>query len=154
MPNVASLLKQEITRLARKEVRAAVDPLKKQGAALRHEVAALKREQASLKRQVAILSKASKASFEREDEGSSPGRERISAKGIRSMRSKLGLSAADLGTLVGASAQSVYAWEKGVAPRGAPRAKLIALRGKGKKEVKLLLAEVAPAARRAPAETR
>ena len=33
MPNIASLLKDEITRLARKEIRAATEPMRKQLAA-------------------------------------------------------------------------------------------------------------------------
>jgi transcriptional regulator with XRE-family HTH domain len=53
-----------------------------------------------------------------------------------SNRKRLGLSAADFGLLVGASGQSVYAWEQGKArPRGKNLAAIAALRGVGKREV-------------------
>src|SRR5687768_16306061 len=60
VPNIAALLKQEITRLSRKELRAAITPLKKQIASLRHEVATLKKERAELHRTVSGLAKASR----------------------------------------------------------------------------------------------
>ena len=43
MPNLNAVLKSEITRLARKEIRSSVDPLRKSNLALRREVAELKR---------------------------------------------------------------------------------------------------------------
>jgi DNA-binding transcriptional regulator YiaG len=55
---------------------------------------------------------------------------------MASNRKRLGLSAADFGLLVGASGQSVYAWEQGKArPRGKNLAAIAALRGVGKREV-------------------
>lgn len=149
MPNIAALLKQEITRLSRKEVRAAVEPLKKQIATLRHDAAALKRANADLQRAVASLAKARNAEAPAATSagGTSTGRMRITAKGIQALRSKLGLSADKLALLVGASGQSVYAWESGVQPRKAQAAKLIELRGLGKKEVASMLDKLAPPAK-------
>ena len=43
MPNIASVLKEEVVRLARKELKAATEGLKKAVAAHRSEIAALKR---------------------------------------------------------------------------------------------------------------
>ena len=61
---------------------------------------------------------------------------RFRASGMASNRKRLGLSAADFGLLVGASGQSVYAWEQGKArPRGKNLAAIAALRGVGKREV-------------------
>ncbi len=61
---------------------------------------------------------------------------RFRASGMASNRKRLGLSAADFGLLVGASGQSVYAWEQGKArPRGKSLAAIAALRGIGKREV-------------------
>ena len=48
MPNIANIFKAEITRVARKEVRAEVDSLRKALAAQRSAIAALKREIADL----------------------------------------------------------------------------------------------------------
>ena len=48
---------------------------------------------------------------------------------------RLGLSAADYGSLVGVSAQSIYNWEQGHAsPRPAQLKVIAALRGVGKRE--------------------
>ena len=55
--------------------------------------------------------------------GEATGSTRFSAKGLKSLRAKLGLSAADFGQLVGASAQSIYKWESGNAvPRASQQA--------------------------------
>jgi DNA-binding transcriptional regulator YiaG len=56
-------------------------------------------------------------------------------------RKRLGLSAADFGLLVGATGQSIYAWETGKAkPRPKALAAIAALRGIGKREVDARLA--------------
>ena len=55
MSNIGTVLKEEISRLARKEVRSQVDPTKKTTTTHRHEIAALKRQVASLERQVTLL---------------------------------------------------------------------------------------------------
>lgn len=131
MANFSTLLKGEITRLARKEVKAYVEPLRKANALQRQQLIALKRE-------VADLRKASRTSRIRTTdvvETTSSTASRFSAKGLKSTRAKLGLSASDFGKLIGASGQSVYNWEAGKAvPRAAQREKLTALRGLGKRE--------------------
>lgn len=140
MPNIAVLLKQEISRLSRKEVRAAVDPLKKLVTSLRHDVAALKRECVQLQRDLAAVRKESRAPAIETGTSELPGpRSRITAAGIRTLRKRLGLSAEQFGQLVDASGQSVYKWERGVTPRRAQLAKLIPLRNAGKKEAVAML---------------
>ncbi|MFO1303594.1 MAG: helix-turn-helix transcriptional regulator [Burkholderiales bacterium] len=60
---------------------------------------------------------------------------RFVAKGLRSHRARLGLSAGEFGKLVGASANSVYAWESGkTAPRREQVARIAAVRLMGKRE--------------------
>lgn len=133
MPNLSSVLKSEITRLARKEIKGAIDPLRKANAGYRREIAELKRQVASLQRDLKASSKASKIRVERVEE--STGNTRFVPKGLKSLRARLGLSASDFGLLVGASGQSVYNWEAGkTAPRGAQQAALAAVRGLGKRE--------------------
>ena len=62
---------------------------------------------------------------------------------MASNRKRLGLSAADYGLLVGATGQSVYAWESGkTKPRAKNLAAIAALRGAGKREVDARLAEL------------
>lgn len=131
MANLASALKDEITRLARKEIRAQVEPLRKTSASQRRDIAELKRQIADLSRQVKAAGKAPKAV----SEATTAGNTRFSSKGLRTMRKRLGLSAAEFGLLAGASAQSIYNWETDKAlPREAQRAALVSLRTLGKKE--------------------
>lgn len=141
MASIAVALKSEIQRLARKEIRAQCDPLRKTASHQRREIASLKREIRSLqselkKRQAGKTPDRAPATAEARSESVS----RITAKGIKALRARLGLSVADLGQIVGASSQSVYNWESGtVKPRGGKVVALAALRAKGKREVAAML---------------
>jgi DNA-binding transcriptional regulator YiaG len=136
MANLASALKDEITRLARKEIRTQVDPLRKASANHRREIAELKRQIADLSRQVKAASKAPKAA----PEAPPTGKTRFSSKGLKTLRKRLGLSAEEFGLLAGASSQSIYNWEADkTLPREAQRATLVSLRGLGKKEARARL---------------
>ncbi len=133
MPNLSSVLKTEITRLARKEIKGAVDPLRKASAGYRRELAELKRQVAALQRDLKAATRTQKAASRAED--AAPQKTRFVPKGLKSLRARLGLSAADFGLLVGASSQSVYNWEAGKAvPRENQQAALAAVRGIGKRE--------------------
>jgi DNA-binding transcriptional regulator YiaG len=139
VPNLAALLKVEIVRLAKKEVRVAVGPLKKLVSSLRNEVQAMKRERSSLQKEVARLSRGNPRPTVAEGSETVSSRARLTQAGIKTLRKRLGLSAAQLGLLVDASGQSVYKWEDGVHPRKPQMKKLIELRGVGKKQVKAML---------------
>jgi|SRR5689334_106720 DNA-binding transcriptional regulator YiaG len=148
MPNIATFLKAEITRLARKEIRGEIGTLRKSSAAHRRDIAALKREITNLQRQNKQLSRrASSAPEAAADAGEGEVRNRFSAKGFKSLRARLGLSADQLATLLGASMQSVYNWEHGkTVPRANQVAAIAALRTIGKKEAMRRLEEAqAPA---------
>lgn len=148
MPNIATVLKQEITRLARKEIKRQTDALRKSVSALRSEVAALKRE---LKAQGAAFRQAQRTGNAVKDqlvavEGGQDAR--FSAKGLVSLRRRLGLSASDLGRLIGASGQSVYGWEAGTTrPRVRQIAAIAAIRTLGKREARQRLAAMTEPAR-------
>ncbi|MEW5881789.1 MAG: helix-turn-helix domain-containing protein [Pseudomonadota bacterium] len=147
MPNVAALLKQEITRLARKEVRGATDVLKKASAQHRRAIAALRRQIAQLQRQLATLARRLERGAGAAPSAPEGPKVRFVARGLRSHRARLGLSAAEYGKLVGVSAQSIYNWEQGAArPRAAQLAALVALRGIGKREAQARLQQLADAA--------
>jgi len=141
MPNIASVLKAEIVRLARKELRSEVDSIRKALAAARAEGAALKRRVSELERSLRQPARIAHArppspSPSPVEEADGADKFRFRASGMASNRKRLGLSAADFGLLVGASGQSVYAWEQGKArPRGKNLAAIAALRGVGKREV-------------------
>lgn len=133
MPNLSSVLKSEITRLARKEIRSAVDPLRKSNAGYRREIAEMKRQIASLQRDLKAASRPQRAAVQAQEAPKAG--TRFVPKGLKSLRARLGLSAADFGRLVGASGQSVYNWEAGkTVPRPSQRAALAAVRGLGKRE--------------------
>lgn len=141
MANLNSILKAEMSRLARKEIRAVMDPLRTASAAHRKEIAELKRQVASLQRELKGLSRPSRMSPATGE--ASTGSTRFSAKGLKSMRARLGISAAEFGLLIGASGQSVYNWETGKAvPRAAQQAGLAGLRGVGKREAAKRLASL------------
>lgn len=141
MPNIASVLKVEIVRLARKELRSEVDSIRKALAAARAEGAALKRRVSELERSLRQPARVAHArppspSPSPVEEADGADKFRFRASGMASNRKRLGLSAADFGLLVSASGQSVYAWEQGKArPRGKNLAAIAALRGVGKREV-------------------
>lgn len=133
MPNIAALLKSEITRIARKQVREETRPLKNAIAPYRSEIAALKRRTHALEQQIRKLGKVTAKAIPVEGDGNSA--HRFSAKGMAKNRQRLGLSAADFGKLIGASGQSVYHWEEGKSrPREKNVAAIAAIRSIGKKE--------------------
>ena len=133
MSNLNSILKTEITRLARKEIKVAIDPVRKANLAHRKEIAELKRQVASLQRDLKASSKPAKVL--RDVAEAATGGTRFSPKGLKSQRARLGLSAVEFGQLVGASGQSIYKWETNKAvPRASQQAALAAIRGIGKRE--------------------
>ena len=137
MPKLATVLKDEITRLARKEVRAESLPMRKSAVQSRTDINALKRRVAALEKQVASLSKA--ATIKKTETASDPATIRFSAKGFGTLRRRLGLSAAEMGFLLDASDQSIYKWERGVSPRPNQIPKIATLRKMSKQQVAELL---------------
>lgn len=137
MPNIAVVLKDEISRIARKEARAQTAEFKKASAQYRSHIAALRRRVEELERQLKRANKAAARQAETPaDEGDDQGpHRRFSAARLAAQRKKLGLSAADFATLIGVSGQSVYKWEHGEArPRARQLEAIAALRGVGKRE--------------------
>ncbi|MEO8536413.1 MAG: helix-turn-helix transcriptional regulator [Betaproteobacteria bacterium] len=142
MPNIGAVLKQEITRLARKETRSQVGSARKALAQMRRQIATLKRQVSTLERQLAVVGRRTSARIEgaTATKDASPPKTRFAAKGLKSQRAGLGLSASEFGRLVGVSAQSVYNWEQGHAvPRASQLAVIAKHRGIGKREAKRLL---------------
>lgn len=150
MPNIATVFKAEIARLARKEVRGNSEGLKKAVAAQRAEITALKRRIQALEALVKRLARTTGArparsrASEADETGESPSSElRFRAKGMAANRKRLGLSAADFGLLVGTTGQTIYAWEAGKAkPRAQALAAIAALRGIGKRDAEARLASL------------
>lgn len=149
MPNIASILKAEISRVARKEVRSELAVLKKTAAACRSDIAALKRRAQALEQQLRKLGKTVTKTPPNAADEPSQRASRFSAKGLTAQRQRLALSANDCGLLIGTSGQSVYNWESGkTRPRATHLAAIAGLRSMGKKEVAAKLAAMRPAPRR------
>lgn len=141
MPNLASVMKDEIFRLTRKEVRKEVEGLKKASAQYRSDIAALKRQVAALEKQQARIAKKVPGKVAAAVEGYASAKFRFSAKRLAAQRAKLGLSAGDMGTLIGVSAQTIYNWEAEKSrPRQSQLAAIAATRKMGKREIKATLA--------------
>jgi hypothetical protein len=108
MPNIGAVLKQEIARLSRREIRGQVEATRKASAQYRRHIATLRRQIATLERQMALLqrrvgngSAAASGSAESGSEGAP--KLRFVAKGLKAQRARLGLSAVDYARLVGRS---------------------------------------------------
>lgn len=146
MPNIAAVLKEEIARIARREIREEVAQLRKASASYRSDIAELKRRNKDLEQVVRRLQKVagnSARSSKQEPETSF----RFTAKKFAAERSRLGLSAADFGLLLGASDQSVYKWEQDkVKPRGRNLQAIAVMHGIGKREAAVRLASLKAAA--------
>ena len=142
MPNIGSVLKSEISRVARKELRGETAALRKSVSQYRSQIAELKRRLQTVEQQVKRLAKTggrtAAAAPERDAAGA---RIRFSAKGFAAQRQRLGLSAASLAQLLGVSALSVYKWESGkTRPRAKQLEAIAGLRGLGKREAMARLA--------------
>jgi len=137
MANLASLLNEQIRRLARRETRAQTQKTRRLTAQHRRDLAALKRQVASLARAIAFLEKQ-----ERRRVASPPAPQdakgvRFSTRSVKAQRARLGLSAKDFGRLVGVSALTVHSWESGKSrPRKKQLAGLAAVRRLGKREAR------------------
>jgi len=138
MPNIASVLKSEISRIARKEarkeVRADTESLKKAASVYRSDIAALKRRVQELERQLKHMGRLAKVT-PAETPIVVPEGFRFSAKGLAGHRKRLGLSAEDCGLLLGASGQSVYNWESAATrPQDKHLAAIALFRSMGRRE--------------------
>lgn len=144
MPDIASLLKAEIVRLSKKTVRQSLAPIQRSTTTHRREIAALKKQIATLERTIAGLRRAQSRQQPAVDAESASARHRFVAKGLRTLRARLGVSQEEFGKLVGVSAQSVYNWERQTArPRPAQLAAIAAVRSLGKRKARQRLEELA-----------
>jgi hypothetical protein len=91
MPNIGALLKQEIARLSRREIRAEVQATKKASAQYRRHIAALRRQVATLERQMGLLQRRKLDGSTAAAAQSSEQKVRFVAKGLKSQRARLGL---------------------------------------------------------------
>ena len=143
MRNLVQALKSEITRLAKKEVKAQTAALRAASSKYRHEISDLKRVTKDLERRLALMDRQERKRAEKPPPVDLAEGRRFSAKGLRSHRARLGLSAEDYGLLAGVSGQMIHKYEQGrTKPRRAQVAKLVTMRGVGKREARLRLQQL------------
>lgn len=115
MPNIAQTFKQEISRVARKELRDEMQSSRKAATSARAEIASLKRRMAALEKTMKSLSKhlSEQLSTRANSNGSEIKTFRFSPTRLAAHRKRLALSAADMARLLNTSAASIYKWESG-----------------------------------------
>ncbi|SOE06294.1 Helix-turn-helix domain-containing protein [Variovorax sp. YR752] len=138
-PNIASILKAEISRVARKEVRAEIETLKKASVAHWASIAEMRRQFSVLEKELRRVAKTAMRPAMADalgNEADTGTKRRFSATRLAAHHAKLGLSAAHYGHLVGVSGQTIYHWEQGkVRPRAAQLESLASVRRLSKQEV-------------------
>lgn len=139
MPNIANVLREEIVRISRREIKKQTAVLQRSSAQYRRDIAALKREVVQLQRALKQQHRSSQTAAPAAKEIDA-GSMRFVAKGFRTLRYRLGLSASQMGKLLGVSEQSVYNWETKVAtPRRLHLPAIAHLRSLGKRDALRLL---------------
>ncbi|NQU75480.1 MAG: helix-turn-helix transcriptional regulator, partial [Planctomycetes bacterium] len=143
MGKIEALMKTEIVRLAKKEIRPLVTPLQRKVRSLVKQVRTLA---AANQRLIRLTAKLEDSRLEQIGHLSAPEIElqgvRMSAGLIKKLRLSLGLTQQQLALLIGVSAAAVQSWEQNVAKPGAEnKAALAALRKLGRRDVAKLLAE-------------
>lgn len=140
MPNIASVFKEEIARLVRRQFRSEAENLKKASSRYRSDIAALKRRIEALEKQISRLEKMAPKNGAPAADTEPETKLRFKPQGVRAQRTRLGLSAPEMGALIGVSTQTIYNWEAGTSrPKPELLAVIAAVRKMGKREVKARL---------------
>lgn len=157
MPDIKSVLSDEIRRLARKELKVAIQPFQAQLAALRKTVSEQSKLIKELSKGSAVATRKAKSESAPEQTGETAEKNtrqfRLSPERIVKLRQNLGLTQGQFAALLEVNPLSVSNWEQGKAvPRESGKQKIAALRGLGKRGLKAMLAEkgiaVAPSKRK------
>lgn len=142
MSDIKKVLTDEIRRLAKKEIKIAVEPLAAKVATLKKLVSTQAKEIELLKSRVPEPAKVSQVEeTPKNDKGV-----RLNAVGIKRIRAKLNVSQSIFAKLVGANILSVSHWELGkTEPRNEFKSRIAVLRRIGKRELEKRLTEIASA---------
>ena len=147
MAKLESIIKSEIQRLAKREVRATFLPI-------RHEVWGMKLKLSNLLKNFTVVDRRVKEQAKQYEEKklaleASPEEvkaSRLTSDRIRNLREKLGISQRELGILTSVTTGAVAMWEKGkFKPKGEKKTALVAIRKLRKRDVRKMLAEKAEA---------
>lgn len=143
MNNILNELKSEIVRLARKEIKTELAPAKRVTVAQRGLIADLRRQIDAMQKELAALKKAVPTPETSITTKNAPaGRFWITGKGVKALRTRLGLTQANFAKLAGVSSQAVVNWEGKIGKIGLRKStvgKLQGLRGIGKRQAAEML---------------
>ena len=137
MSDLMRSLRDEIRRQTKKTFRADIDKLQKTVSQQRRDIAKIKRDLEAAQKRISFLE-----TQERKRIAGSKSEKpvRFSAKSVKSHRSRLGLSAAEYGKLIGVSGPTIYQWERGKSrPRKPQIEMLVEVRSIGRKEARARL---------------
>ena len=149
MTKLESIIKSEIQRLAKYEVRSVYRPLRKEVWGMKLKLSNLIKNFAVLDRLAKGLAKTKSTEPKLEATPEEVRASRLTPHRIRGLRKKLGISQRELGVLTGTSLGAILSWEKGkFKPRGDKKAALVALRKLRKRDVRKLLVDKAGSKKR------
>ena len=144
MAKLESIIKSEIQRLAKHEVRSVYRPLRKEVWGMKLKLSNLIKNFTVLDRLAKGLAKTKSTELKLEATPEEVKASRLTPERIRGLRKKLGISMRELGVLVGATIGAVASWERGkFKPQGDKKAALVALRKVRKRDVRKILGEKA-----------
>ena len=142
MSDIRKVMNEEIRRLARKEIKAAMAPLLAAGSVQKKRIAELEKrikvleaaKPAPKAEQPAIIVPAAQDGKEKQI--------RLTSARIRKVRTKLAISQEQFAKLLGVNTQSVNFWENGkTSPRLILKKQIAAIRDMGKREIAKILSE-------------
>ncbi len=143
MGKLEGIIKDEIVRLAKREVRKISAPLAKDVWLLKSTLWKLRKTVSTLERFTARQeSELSKRKIPLEAPPEEVKGSRFSPRLIRSLRKRLGITQKELAILAGVTVGAIHQWESGIfIPRAQKKSVLVALRKLGRREVRDLLAK-------------
>lgn len=143
MGKLEGMIKSEIVRLAKREVRKIARPLSRDVRSMRSTVSQLRKTVLALQRLTARQeSESRKEKVLLEAAPEEVKKSRFSPRLIHTLRKRLGITQKEMATLTGVTVGAIYQWEQGMfEPRGQKKGMLVALRRLGRREVRKLLEE-------------
>jgi DNA-binding transcriptional regulator YiaG len=143
MGKLEGMIKSEIVRLAKREIRKIARPLSRDVRSMRSTVSQLRKTVFALQRLTARQeSESRKEKVLLEAAPEEVKKSRFSPRLIHTLRKRLGITQKEMATLTGVTVGAIYQWEQGMfEPRGQKKGMLVALRKLGRREVRKLLEE-------------
>jgi len=143
MGKLEGMIKSEIVRLAKREIRKIARPLSRDVRSMRSTVSQLRKTVLALQRLTARQeSESRKEKVLLEATPEEVKKSRFSPRLIHTLRKRLRITQKEMATLTGVTIGAIYQWEQGIfEPRGQKKGMLVALRKLGRREVRKLLEE-------------